>query len=222
MTFEDSGFEIIRSLLAPNQVKILKSALAKLRLAPLRGGIRRIEHLVPKVAALAKSFQLLSVAQRYLTGSPQLVRAIYFDKSPENNWFVTWHQDKTVAVSQRFEAEGWGPWSLKADIWHVQPPIALLRDMITIRIHLDSAATTNGCLKVIPGSHNLGLLATEEVQKQACGQQAVYCEVPAGGALIMRPHVLHASEKSVAPHPRRVLHFEYSSFELPKGITWCA
>ena len=222
MTFEDSGFEIIRNLLAPNQVKILKSELAKLRLAPLRGGIRRIEHLVPKVGTLAKSLQLLSVAQRYLTGLPNLVRAIYFDKSPENNWFVTWHQDKTVAVSQRFEAEGWGPWSLKADIWHVQPPIELLKNMITIRIHLDSAAATNGCLKVIPGSHNLGLLATEEVQEQACGQQIAYCEVPAGGALIMRPHVLHASEKSVAPHPRRVLHFEYSSCELPKGITWCA
>ena len=222
MTFEDSGFEILRHLLAPNQVKTLISELGKLQGAPLRGGIRRIEHLVPRVATLAKSSQLLSLAQRYLTGLPQLVRAIYFDKSPENNWFVTWHQDKTVAVSKRFEAEGWGPWSLKADIWHVQPPIDLLKNMITIRIHLDSAAPTNGCLKVIPGSHNMGLLAIGDVQGQACSHQSVYCEVPAGGALIMRPHVLHASEKSVAPQPRRVLHFEYSSYELPEGITWSA
>lgn len=93
------------------------------KLEPLRGGIRHIDKLVPEIAQLANSTLLLSTAKKYLPGSPSLVRAIYFDKSAENNWYVTWHQDRTVSVSNRFEMTGWSPWSVKADILHVQPPL---------------------------------------------------------------------------------------------------
>jgi len=222
MEFEELGFAVLAELLAPDEAQALLFDLGKLTIEPLRGGIRRIERTVPKVMAIANSPPLLATARRYLTGPPQLVRTIYFDKSPSNNWFVTWHQDKTVAVSRRFEMEGWGPWSLKAGAWHVQPPLTVLEDMLTIRIHLDSATTANGCLKVIPGSHRIGLLPADKIQEQINDRPAVYCEVPAGGAVIMRPHLLHASEKAVAPFPRRVLHFEYSSYPLPEGVTWSA
>lgn len=222
MDFEEFGYEVVENLLAPEVVKILLSALESLKLDPLRGGIRRIEQIIPQVADLARSPKLLSIASNHVSGQPELVRAIYFDKTPENNWFVTWHQDRTVAVSQRFETAGWGPWSLKSDVWHVQPPMEVLQDMITIRIHLDDATALNGCLKVIPGSHCIGLLASGELQEKINKDHAVFCEVPAGGALVMRPHLLHSSEKSVEPFPRRVLHFEYSSYQLPEGITWAA
>ena len=92
--------------------------------------------------------------------------------------------------------------------------------MITIRVHLDAATAANGCLKIIPGSHRFGLLVSGELQERINKDHAVYCEVPAGGALVMRPHILHSSEKSVEILPRRVLHFEYSSYRLPEGITW--
>ena len=92
--------------------------------------------------------------------------------------------------------------------------------MVTIRIHLDAATTSNGCLKIIPGSHLAGLIASENVIAGINKEQMVYCEVAAGGALIMRPHMLHASEKSTTGNPRRVLHFEYSAYKLPHGIAW--
>lgn len=222
MSFDESGFEIRENLVALEMVQKLLAELTQLKLEPLSGGIRRIEQRVPQVAALAKSADILSVARQYLPGQPELVRAIYFDKSPDNNWFVTWHQDRTVAVSCRFEADGWGPWSMKSDIWHVQPPLDVLQEMVTIRIHLDDATMSNGCLKIIPGSHAQGILSSDEIQEKVRQEQAVYCEVSAGGAVIMRPHILHASGKSVGSMPRRILHFEYSSYKLPKGIIWSA
>ncbi len=222
MELDDLGFEVIDSLITANEVQLLLAVLGELKLEPLRGGIRRVEQRVSQVAALAQSTPLLSVAAQHLCGKPQLVRAIYFDKSPENNWFVTWHQDRTVAVSRRFEQVGWGPWSLKAEVWHVQPPMEVLNNMVTIRVHLDPATIDNGCLKIMPHSHRLGLLASDNVHAQINKDQAVYCETAAGGAVVMRPHVLHSSEKSVATTSRRVLHFEYSSYTLPEGVTWAA
>lgn len=220
MSFEEAGFELIDELLAPEMAQSLLAELTRLQLEPLRGGIRRIEKRLPEVAALASSPRFIATAQRHLSGPPELVRAIYFDKSPENNWFVTWHQDRTVAVSERFEAEGWGPWSIKSDVWHVQPPLEVLQNMITIRLHLDPATKANGCLKVLPGSHNIGLLPADAVQHSISHERAVYCESPVGGAVVMRPHILHSSEKSATAMPRRILHFEYSSYRLPHGISW--
>ncbi len=222
MAIAEAGYELIDELLTAGEVEGLLADLTKQQLQPLRGGIRRIEQLVPQVAALARSQKLLSIASSHLPGQPELVRAIYFDKSPENNWYVTWHQDQTVSVSERFESAGWGPWSVKADAWHVQPPLDVLDQMVTIRIHLDPATVSNGCLKVIPGSHRLGLINVEQVLEHVSKEKVVYCESPLGGAVVMRPHILHASEKAVSATPRRILHFEYSSYKLPEGASWSA
>jgi hypothetical protein len=220
MAVADAGFELIDGLLTADEVEELLADLTKLQLDPLRGGIRRIEQLVPRVAALARSQKLLSVATGHLPGQPELVRAIYFDKSPGNNWYVTWHQDQTVAVSGCFDHESWGPWSTKAGAWHVQPPLEVLDQMVTIRIHLDAATVANGCLKVMPGSHRTGLIDVDRMHEHVNRDEVIYCESRLGGAVVMRPHILHASEKSVASDPRRILHFEYSSYQLPDGVTW--
>jgi len=222
MSLEASGFIVIDHVLPAQEVEQLLALLNNLELEPLRGGIRRIERLVPAVAALAHSPRLMDIAKEHLSGNPCLVRAIYFDKSPEHNWFVTWHQDRTVAVSDRFDKDGWGPWSLKAGAWHVQPPIGVLESMVTVRIHLDAATPTNGCLKIAEGSHRLGLIPSDQIGTQVAKHNIVYCATSAGGAVVMRPHVLHASEKSSTNTWRRVLHFEYSNFQLPPGIIWAA
>jgi ectoine hydroxylase-related dioxygenase (phytanoyl-CoA dioxygenase family) len=81
------------------------------------------------------------------------VRAIFFDKSSGSNWLVPWHQDLTIAVASKCEAPGFGPWSVKDGIPHVQPPDELLKQMIALRLHLDDCDASNGALRVIPGSH---------------------------------------------------------------------
>ena len=126
MAFADAGFEVLENILEPEEIDVLLIALEQQKLPPLKGGIRRIEQKIPAIAGLAKSNRMMALAKCYLNPEPQLVRAIYFCKSPANNWLVTWHQDKSIAVSERFAAEGWGAWSLKAGVWHVQPPLAVL------------------------------------------------------------------------------------------------
>ena len=46
------------------------------------------------------------------------------------------------------------------------------------------------------------------------------CAVRAGDAVIMHPLILHASEKSRTVMHRRVVHLEFSSYELPAGVAW--
>lgn len=222
MNFDESGFEVIENILTQDEVQHLLQALDAQKLSALRGGVRRIEHLLSEVDALSKSEKILRLAQNYLTAPPQFVRAIYFDKSPENNWLVSWHQDRTVTVTDRFAKSGWGPWSLKAGAWHVQPPLEVLENMITLRLNLDASSKSNGCLKFIPGSHRDGIIKAAQVTEHLHGRAAVYCEAPSGSVVLMRPHIFHASEKAIYPANRRVLHFEYSSYSLPEGLAWSA
>jgi ectoine hydroxylase-related dioxygenase (phytanoyl-CoA dioxygenase family) len=68
-------------------------------------------------------------------------------------FFESWHQDRTVTLNRRIAMAGWGQWSQKDGVHHVQPPHAVLDQMVTIRLHLDDTDEAGGCLYVIPGSH---------------------------------------------------------------------
>lgn len=109
---------------------------------------------------------------------------------------------------------------MKDGVLHVQPPIDVLQQMITIRIHLDASTASNGCLKVMPGSHNEGVMSQEFIDQYSKTHREIVCSAPEGSALLMRPHLLHASNKASNPGQRRVLHMEFSSYALPAGISW--
>ena len=47
-----------------------------------------------------------------------------------------WHQDLSIAVKERHEVAGFGPWSVKEGV-PVQPPVEILESMLTLRLHLD-------------------------------------------------------------------------------------
>lgn len=185
-----------------------------------RGGVRHIEQRIPAVAALAAGPLLQALLEGTLPAPPRLVRAILFDKTPANNWLVTWHQDRTLAMARRCDREGWGPWTLKDGTWHVQPPEAVLQQMVSVRLHLDAADEHNGCLQVVPGSHRNGVLPASASLAPAAATVRVVT-APAGSALVMRPLLLHASTRSTSGRRRRVLHLEYCShpsvFELPSA-----
>lgn len=77
----------------------------------------------------------------------------------------------------------------------------------------------NGPLRVIPGSHGQGRFSAEEVAEWSRGDR-ITCTVPRGGALLMRPLLLHASSACLIPKPRRVIHLEFAAEELPGGLKW--
>ena len=92
--------------------------------------------------------------------------------------------------------------------------------MLTFRIHLDPCKKENGCLKVIPKSHKLGIMTQEEIKDLANRKISVDCEAKFGDTLIMRPHVVHSSNKMTEGEHRRILHLEFSSFNLPDSLIW--
>ena len=218
-TLED-GYEIIDEFISRDQLICIKSEIRTIELPSKAGGIRNADKKFSSVYDLAHSEQMKAKAKNYISGSASLVRAILFNKTPDNNWLVTWHQDKTVAVSEKFENNKWGPWSVKDGITHVQPPVEVLNSMVSFRIHLDNTNQENGCLKVLPQSQNLGILDHGSIQEYVKNNTPVICEAPECSALVMRPHILHSSSKAQKSSQRRVLHLEYSSFKLPSGVAW--
>lgn len=220
MTFAHDGFELLENFIGEDLLQMLLVEIAPLTTDDIKAGLRNADKKLPAVHQLAHSPLLIKKASAYLGGHVALVRAILFDKNPDHNWLVTWHQDRTVCVSQHIEMTGWGPWTIKDGSIHVQPPLDVLNQMVTFRIHLDDANQDNGCLRVIPGSHHEGLLTSEQISTITQNQPATVCEANAGGLLVMRPHLLHASSKSTSSKRRRVIHLEYSSYQLPVGLSW--
>jgi len=175
---------------------------------------------LPWVRDLATSETLLAAVRPYLPDSPRPVRAIYFDKSPGTNWLVAWHQDLTIAVADQTDAPGFGPWSTKEGLIHVQPPVELLQNMITLRLHLDDTDESNGALRLIPGSHTQGRLAAPDIERLRSTLSEETCRASQGDALLMRPLILHASGRSTSDRHRRILHIEYAGCDLPHGLQW--
>lgn len=109
---------------------------------------------------------------------------------------------------------------MKDEVVHVQPPTHILAEMITVRLHLDECGADNGALRVIPGSHRQGELDMAQINHWTDARESVTCEVPRGGAVVMRPLLLHSSSPARMPSHRRVLHIEYAASELPNGLKW--
>ena len=116
--------------------------------------------------------------------------------------------------------EGFAPWSVKARVVHVQPPREVLEGMVTLRLHLDDCFEENGPLYVLPRSHAHGVLSPAEVERWRATVRPAACVAPAGGVLVMRPLILHASSPATSPSHRRVVHLEYASGHLPGGLQW--
>ena len=129
-----------------------------------RGGARNLLD-DPQIASLAAAPVLRQFADVVLGKACFAVRAIFFDKTRDANWKVIWHQDLTVAVQQRIDLLGYGPWTDKAGVPHVQPPVDILEHMLAIRIHLDPCGDDNGPVRVLDGTHRLGRLTPQAIDE---------------------------------------------------------
>jgi Phytanoyl-CoA dioxygenase (PhyH) len=174
---------------------------------------------VPAIRRLASSSAVRSLMEPGIGADCFAVRGILFNKADGANWKVAWHQDCVIAVAERKDVPGWGPWSIKAGVHHVRPNSDLMSRMLAIRIHLDECGADNGALRVIPGSHKRGFLSDTQIQN--CPKDnAITCTARRGDAILMRPLLLHGSSGAKAPNGRRVVHLEFAADELPDGMRW--
>ncbi len=144
-----------------------------------------------------------------------VTKSIYFDKPEASNWFVAYHQDLTISVNQRASIEGFDFWTVKQGQFAVQPPLDMLQDNFTVRIHLDDTDEHNGALNVIPQSHRKGIYRPETIDWEK--ETEVSCAVGQGGVMITKPLLLHSSGRTTNHRKRRVIHIEFSNRELPAG-----
>jgi ectoine hydroxylase-related dioxygenase (phytanoyl-CoA dioxygenase family) len=126
--------------------------------------------------------------------------------------------DRTIAVQAKLEVPGFGPWTVKAGIHHVEPPTELLERMVTLRLHLDRVDEDNAPLLIVPGSHRLGRVAEPEIDALVDRWGSRACLAERGDIWAYATLVLHASEAARRPRRRRVLQIDYSSDDLPAGL----
>jgi hypothetical protein len=125
------GYAVQEGVLTESEITALIDAIERQQTGEnlfRNGKVFAVRNLLdlPEIAKLAESARVRQLAQAVLGDTAFAVRGILFDKIPQANWKVPWHQDVTIAVRAREDVEGFGPWSTKAGILHVQPPAQVL------------------------------------------------------------------------------------------------
>jgi ectoine hydroxylase-related dioxygenase (phytanoyl-CoA dioxygenase family) len=205
---DDDGFQIVNAGLALSETADLLRTLDASRLTRSRAGARHLmKH--PAVSNVANDPRLLAIASGFLGPSVVPFRATLFDKSSARNWLVPWHQDTALPLQERRDVPGWGPWSIKSGIMYAQAPAMALARVVALRLHFDDSREDNGPLRVLPGTHALGVLSEADADWLVREIPPVDSLVSFGSITAMRLLILHASSKAETDHPRRVLHIEY-------------
>jgi len=113
-------------------------------------------------------------------------RAMFMNKPAGKGTVLPWHQD------------GGAGWDVDRD------------PLVTVWTALDPATIANGCVKVIPGSHKLGLLSAyghtitpEQEQEYYSEDKALYLELEPGEAVLLHNWLLHSSDVNKTARPRR-------------------
>jgi predicted DNA-binding transcriptional regulator YafY len=218
---EHRGFAILRYVYSRKEINQMKNAIHRYYSKYPDKELHAIRVLlteIPDLKELIFNENLVRILKR-INPELYLTKAIFFDKTPESNWYVTWHQDTTINVKLKAELPGYSGWTKKEGFYGVNPPGEILKNTLTVRIHLDDAEESNGALKVIPGSQNKKL-SDSEIQLIAQNSIPFVCELEAGGIHLMRPLLLHASSKSTNQKHRRVLHLEFNTSPLPMELKW--
>ncbi len=180
--------------------------------------IRQFLNEIPEVKSIIFNEKLNEIVKHLFGQNYFVVKSIYFDKPETSNWYVAYHQDLTISVDKKVELENFGPWTTKQNQFAVQPPIEILENIFTIRIHLDETDENNGALRVIEKSHSKKIYRPETIDWEL--EKEITCNVKKGGAMIMKPLLLHSSSRTTNNKKRRVIHIEFSDIDLPNELKW--
>lgn len=221
----EKGFIIISKIYSDKEIELLlqlinqaDNAKPTFRKAAGLFAIRRFLKEIPESTTYIFTEKLNTLISQLFGEGYFPIKSIYFDKPGNSNWFVAYHQDLTISVNQRFDIPGFGPWTVKQNQFAVQPPLHILENNFTIRIHLDDTDENNGALHVIPGSHLKSIYRPENIDWSLETEEV--CKVSKGSVMIMRPLLLHASGRTINHQNRRVIHIEFSNQQLPEPLNW--
>ncbi|MBA2613829.1 MAG: phytanoyl-CoA dioxygenase family protein [Bacteroidetes bacterium] len=223
--FEQTGFITLPNIYTNSEIENILSVIdstdfsnSTFRKSKDLFAIRQFLKEIPQVIPFVFNEKLKALIKKLFGDDFFVVKSIYFDKPEQSNWFVAYHQDLTISVDKKIELANYGPWTVKQDQFAVQPPLEILQNIFTIRIHLDDTDENNGPLKVILGSHAKGIYRAETIDWTK--ETETTCTIEKGGVMIMKPLLLHSSSRTTNNNKRRVIHVEFSNQQLPDGLNW--
>ena len=213
--FDDDGFAVMPDLLSDAELARIDAALAD---RPRVGARDLLAE--PWCLELALRLQADARLGDALPRTHVPVQCTSFEKSVERNWLVPVHQDVAIPVAARVAHPALTGWSNKGGTWFVQPPVEVLEQLVAVRLHVDDCGVDDGPLHVVPGSHRRGRLDDASAIALRDARGTVACPGARGGAMALRPLLLHASSKATGTSRRRVLHFLFGPRALPCGLAW--
>ena len=216
-TFQAQGFVFTGPLLDTEDCDAIDRELGNLFVEG--AGTRSLLNL-SWCASLTRRIRSHPSVHSSLPPSYVAVLCTLFEKSLDRNWLVGLHQDLSIPVAEKVNHSDLCGWSEKEGLIYVQAPVSVLSELVAVRMHLDDCGVEDGPLRVVPGSHRFGRLDGKgsSTLREQLGEIA--CSVPRGGALLIRPLLLHASSKATSGRTRRVLHFLFGPPALPLGLKW--
>lgn len=224
-SIQKNGFTVINNIFSDEEIEeIIKviqhtdTSKETFRKSDDLFAIRQFLKEIPEVNGLIFNENIKTIIKKIFGEKYFVVKSIYFDKPEKSNWYVAYHQDLTISVDKKLEMENFGPWTTKQNQFAVQPPLNVLENIYTIRIHLDNTDGHNGALKVVPKSHGKGIYRPETIDWNIETEEI--CNVEKGGIMIMKPLLLHGSNRTTNGKKRRVIHIEFSDLELPEELNW--
>ncbi len=218
--WQEQGYLVVEDVLSPSELEMLRRSADELvthasELAESNdrfklqafgnGGGRLVQQIAEphelggEWATLARHPKLLDVVEDLLGSNIQLYYSMMMMKPPRQGFAAPWHQDFAFFVHDRAALVG-------------------------CQVYLDDSTLENGCLRVVPGSHKLGLLNhfkdgrfTEVLQGDTSAfddpNGHVSLPVKAGGAAFWHCLTLHSSLPNRSERPRRGVTFEYKNPE---------
>ena len=221
----NKGFSIVDGIYNDEEIESIISCINKadqtnttFRKSEDLFAIRQVVKEIPEILQFIFNDNFKNLISSVLGNNYFIVKSIYFDKPENSNWYVAYHQDLTISVDKKAEIENFVNWTKKQNQFAVQPPISVLENIVTLRIHLDETNSENGALKVIENSHSKGIYRPETINWE--NEKEAICNVNKGGVMLMKPLILHSSGRTTNSKKRRVIHIELSNIDLPKEINW--
>ena len=225
------GYEILPQFLDPEEVRRLTRSFEQLLSSAKTGGLEpesanyrcvmeqdpfRLHRVVwcegaePSFRGWGDEPRFLEAAARHLgsTFMVQLLQQAHF-KLPGDGVAFGWHQDAPY-------------WIHDSD--HVDK-------LPNVMVMFDDATCSNGCFRVIDGSHKAGCLPGCDDGRQLAGfythpdafdeDAQVLIECPAGSVVFFDPHIVHGSGVNASVLPRRAMIITYqpSGFATLKSGT---
>lgn len=224
-SIQENGFTVINNIFSNEEIERISEVIQNIdtsketfRKSEDLFAIRQFLKEIPEVKDLIFNDKIKNVIKEIFGENYFVVKSIYFDKPEKSNWYVAYHQDLTISVDKKHELPNFGPWTKKQNQFAVQPPLNILENIFTIRIHLDDTDEKNGALKVVKKSHSKGIYRPETIDWNVETEEI--CNVEKGGVMIMKPLILHGSNRTTNGQKRRVIHIEFSDMELPEELNW--